>query len=436
MRHQTSDDLGLLAEIDKPTKMPWFLRWPAAVRQWLNQWNWRQKTALVTALAITAAGTFAYQYKANAAIAWPAVFSRDFLVKLFVSIGVSRTASAAFNTKLQKTANANPDGWLYRNREYYRQDYSYSDNGSTKTKGLHIDAKAMAAQDKTYDTSGTHSRWNPSDMDPDEVLDFVSDNTNLRRGQTETYQVLEFGEPLYTWGRYTPQSKNPVEWSISWGGYVKKPTAAEIQEELDEWRETWNNDFQRGRSNPNRRPARLLGPLTLGPIVSRTVKSFTLDKEVKLWSDFGCTRVPGDTSAGPNELQQPGQRPNYVTSFSYYAREAGYGPYHGLVVTRTPDDEEPFIDYPEPKSWEDHDFMPFDLTQIPWSNFKIIGSPVWSGESTRFFKHKKIRNWCNFCSRQHTFVERWFQRGWLCRNTQWCTRHEIAVYQNESVTKP
>ena len=36
------------------------------VRQRLNQWNWRKKTALVTALAITAAGNFVYQYKANA----------------------------------------------------------------------------------------------------------------------------------------------------------------------------------------------------------------------------------------------------------------------------------------------------------------------------------------------------------------------------------
>ena len=74
-----------------------------------------------------------------------------------------------------------------------------------------------------------------------------------------------------------------------------------------------------------RRPV-TVGPLTLGPRVNRTIKSFTLDKEVKLWSDFGFTRVHGDTTAGPSELQQPGNRSTYVTSFKYTVREAGYGP--------------------------------------------------------------------------------------------------------------
>ena len=108
------DDLN---EVMNAKKSPWYLRWPAAavlrtlgrlaskavslasaiiqpVRQRLNQWNWCKKTALVTALAITAAGTFVYQYRANAAaIAWPGVIAsagtKEFLVKLFVSIGVS-----------------------------------------------------------------------------------------------------------------------------------------------------------------------------------------------------------------------------------------------------------------------------------------------------------------------------------------------------------
>lgn len=74
-----------------------------------------------------------------------------------------------------------------------------------------------------------------------------------------------------------------------------------------------------------RRPV-TVGPLTLGPRVSRTIKSFTLDKEVKLWSDFGFTRVHGDTTAGPSELQHPGNRSTHVTSFKYTVREAGYGP--------------------------------------------------------------------------------------------------------------
>ena len=51
-------------------KSPWYLRWPEAVRRRLNQWNWRKKTALVTALAITAGGT-------------------DFLIKVFTVYGIN-----------------------------------------------------------------------------------------------------------------------------------------------------------------------------------------------------------------------------------------------------------------------------------------------------------------------------------------------------------
>ena len=76
-------------------------------------------------------------------------------------------------------------------------------------------------------------------------------------------------------------------------------------------------------------------------------KRFVCDKEVRLWSKFKFNRVPGDTTAGPNELQQPGIRPNYVTSFSYYAREAGY---NGRIVTKVPQNERKRIEYPEPRS--------------------------------------------------------------------------------------
>lgn len=168
-------------------------------------------------------------------------------------------------------------------------------------------------------------------------------------------------------------------------------------------------------------------------MVGRTTKTFVCDKEVRLWSKFSFNRVAGDTSAGPNELQQPGQRPNYVTSFRYKAREAGY---QGYIVTKVPYNEKPFIEYPEPESYRPHNYMEHKLDSIKWGNFKIIGSPNWTGEATRFFKHKKIRNWCTFCGRKHTFFERCFQRGWLCQSTHWRTRHEIPVYQNESVTKP
>ncbi len=72
------------------------------IRRRLNRWSWRKKTALVTALAITATGTFVYQYRAQTA--WPAVFAtdvgKDFLVKLFISYDITSNAQQC---ALQKT---------------------------------------------------------------------------------------------------------------------------------------------------------------------------------------------------------------------------------------------------------------------------------------------------------------------------------------------
>ena len=140
MKIQTSDELGLLAKTNQPWRLgscalrkkkpkasfPKPSSLPAAkgrasaaakkppalaqksIRQRLNQWNWRQKTALVTALAITATGTFAYQYRAHAAaaIAWPAVLAsagtKEYLVKLFVNIVASRAVHAALAKNSRK----------------------------------------------------------------------------------------------------------------------------------------------------------------------------------------------------------------------------------------------------------------------------------------------------------------------------------------------
>ncbi len=66
--------------------------------------------------------------------------------------------------KLQKTAYAQPDGWLYLNREYYERNYSYDDSG-TKTEGRSIDAKANALYHKAYNTSGTDSSLSPAALD-------------------------------------------------------------------------------------------------------------------------------------------------------------------------------------------------------------------------------------------------------------------------------
>ena len=337
----------------------------------------------------------------------------------------------------QKKANANPDGEpLYRHREYLERNYYYGDaatrNGGQN--GRSVDAKAMANQLKAYDTSGTDSSLNPTTLDPDEVIDYyISHNANLN-GRSDRYKILmEVGDGewdhLHTDTSKYYNVRQARYYTVAWGGYVKKPMDAEIQADLDQMREDWNNArTRRGWQRPI-----FMGKMKLGHRVRYISKRFTCDKKVKLWSKFSFNRVPGDTSAGPDELQQPGQRPNYVTRLSYIAREAGY---EGYIVTKVPQNEEERIEYPEPESYRSHNYMEHELELIKWDNFKIIGSPNWTGEATRFFKHKKIRNWCTFCSRKHTFVERWLQRGWLCRNTQWRTRHEIPVYQNESVTKP
>ena len=397
------------------------------VRRQLNQWNWRKKTALVTALAITAVGNFVYQYKANAG--WPLAIAASVGTDFLVNVVASYASSRLINSKIKKTANANPDDFLYSNREYYERNYSYDDSGA-KTEGRSIDADANALYDQSYETSGTDTRYDPSTLEQREVLDYVSHNANLN-GTTEEYQILHYGEPLYQWDGRRPSRRWLQTYVVHYGGYVKKLTAAEMQEELDDYREEWNRGFRRGYVSPHRRPF-LIGPLTLGPKVSQVDKRFVCDKEVRLWSKFKFNRVAGDTSAGPDELQQPGQRSTYVTSFSYYAREAGYGHYYGLITTKTPQNEEPFIEYPKPRSHNNHRYMEHDLDSIIWANYKIMERPVWTGEATRFFKHKKIKGWCTTHNKRHFLGMRTNYKG-ICRFT---TRHEIPVYQNESVEEP
>ena len=397
------------------------------IRRRINQWNWRKKTALVTALAITAAGNFVYQYRANAA--WPAViaaaYGTDFFVKLFTGYAITQGLNAAFNTAvLKETAVADTDKWLYSKRKYYRRDYSYSDNGATTTTDVRVDSTAEAAQNKTYDASGTDSRWIPSTLDADDVIDYyVNHNTHLN-GTTEEYRILNDGEPLYYWDLRRSNRRYLETFSFSWGGYVQKLTAEEIQEELDYIRDDWN----RYNYGTRYRQPRHVGQLTLRPGVSRTDKRFECEREVKLWSDFEHVAVPGSNDLSPTELEEPGSRSTYVTRLSYIAREAGYGSTYGMVVTKVPQNKRPRHEYPEPLSYTDDDFKRFTLTQIPWSSFKIIGTPTWVGRAKRFFKHRKIR-WCL----THN-IKRWPGRGRRgCRTT---IKHEYPVYQNENVIKP
>ena len=127
------------------------------VRQRLNQWNWRKKTALVTALAITAGGVF-YQQRAHAAAFLGPILATktgDFFVKFFVGYVLNKGLEAAFAKKLRKTADATPDGEpLYSNREYNERDYNVDESG-TETENYRVDAKADALFHKAYNTTGT-----------------------------------------------------------------------------------------------------------------------------------------------------------------------------------------------------------------------------------------------------------------------------------------
>ena len=415
-------------------KSPWFLRWPAAVRQRLNQWNWRQKTALVTALAITTAGTFAYQYKVNAA--WPAVLAvaggKDWLVKLFAGYAITQGLNAAFDSSiLKETAVADSDTWLYSKRKLRVRGYEY-DEGGNRTLIYSVDAQAEAAQDKTYDTSGTDTRYSPSTLDADDVIDYVDSNANLRRGMEVTYAVLVLRNgswvPLFTWDRRKPEIQYLETYTDTYGGYVKPLTDTEIQEDLDKRRRVWNR-YGRGRYTV---PGSV-GPLKKGHVVGRVYNSYTCEKEVKLWSDFEHVAVPGSNDLSPTELEEQGNRSTYVTRFSYIAREAGFI-YN--IRTKVPPSERPRHDYPEPMSWCDDNFKRFALTKIPWSNFKIIGTPAWVGRAKRYFKHKKITQWCLDCNYSHPpSIRRNLPNGVEpCNN--YTTKHEYPVYQNENVIKP
>ena len=154
---------------------------------------------------------------------------------------------------------------------------------------------------------------------------------------------------------------------------------------------------------------------------------------MKLWSDFKHVAVPGSNDLSPTELEEPGSRSTYVTRFSYIAREAGYD---SGIVNKVPQNEEERIDYPEPLSYTDDDFKRFGLTQIPWSNFSIIGTPTWVGRAKRYFKHKKIKNWCLTCNHAHPHTIRRNLPNGVEPCNNYITKHEYPVYQNENVIKP
>ena len=401
------------------------------IRQRLNQWNWRKKTALVTTLAITVGSTFAYQYKANAG--WPLILTvaggTDFLIKVFTAYGIN----AALSAKVKETAVADSDTWLYSKRKLRVRRYEF-DEGGNRTLVHSVDAQAEAAQDKTYTASGTDTRYSPSTLDADDVIDYyVNHNAALRRGFEVTYAVLVLRNgswvPLFTWDRRKPEIQYLETYTDTYGGYVKPLTDAEIQEDLDKRRRNWNR-YGRGRYTV---PGSV-GPLKKGHVVGRALNTYTCEEEVKLWSDFEHIDVPGGVGLSPPELAEPnGHRSTYVTRLSYIAREAGFI-YN--IRTKVPPSERPRHDYPEPMSWCDDNFKRFTLTKIPWDNFKIIGTPAWVGRAKRYFKHKKIKQWCLTCNHAHPHTIRRNLPNGVEPCSNYTTKHEYPVYQNENVKKP
>ena len=244
-----------------------------------------------------------------------------------------------------------------------------------------------------------------------------------------TYAVLGLRDgswaPLYRWNSKRTDDRWLVTYTDTYGGYVKPLTGAEIQEDLDQMQRNWN---RYSSSNRYRRPVTVRA-LKKGYVVGRVYNTYTCEKEVKLWSDFEHVPVPGGAGLSPTEQEEPGNRSTYVIKFSYTAYEAGYS---GSIVTRSSEDEEneKFAEYPEPSSWCDHDFLEQSLSQIPWSNFKIIETPSWVGRAKSFFKHKKTR-WCPTHNKTYS-GSCWFNIN--CPT--WDVQHDYPVFQNESVTKP
>lgn len=93
----------------------------------------------------------------------------------------------------------------------------------------------------------------------------------------------------------------------------------------------------------------------------------------------------------------------------YYERNYSYDDSGTKTEDRSIDakvvgDDEPFIEYLEPRSWKDHDFMDFNLTKIKWSNFKIISRPECTGDATRYFKSRYTTLWCTTHKRKTQLV--------------------------------
>lgn len=267
--------------------------------------------------------------------------------------------------------------WLCHHREHH---YTCKENGAWRSDGENYTRTVHdpAEEGPSHNTSGTNSsllelEYNSDALPKSEVLyEEVNDNATLS-GAAITYDMEELVDGDWETLQYDRDSRTRSLQDdflrVSWGGYIPEPTDAQPQKQLDDFRAEWNALAPNQPLDVSQRK----GALRLDAKISSAEERLVCNKAVKLWSEFGFARVPGDSSAGLDELQQPGDRPPTLTSFKYTAREAGY---NGGIVTMVPENEKERIDYPEPKSYEDHDFMRFGLSEIPWSNFRITKRPL------------------------------------------------------------
>lgn len=182
---------------------------------------------------------------------------------------IGKTLNSAFSAKLQKTANADTEDWLYDRREHhltFKENGDWHSDGENYTRTVH--ATTTADEVPSYDTSGTDSYllelgYSSDALSKNEILyEEVDDNANLS-GEYIVYDVEELVDG---------------EWDTL----------------------EYDYDWCTG-SNP-------MGSLRVGVEIRSTKETSVCNKAVKLWLKFSSNRVPGDTTAGPDELETPGDR--------------------------------------------------------------------------------------------------------------------------------
>lgn len=94
-----------------------------SLRQRLNPWNGRKKTALLTALALSVSGIF-YHQKAKTSVIVTSTTASEvaiWLAKLIIGYRITKTLNAAKKKNYKYSLTAEVEQWLWRKREYHKQ---------------------------------------------------------------------------------------------------------------------------------------------------------------------------------------------------------------------------------------------------------------------------------------------------------------------------